>query len=110
MFPGLRALLPLFNVAALVLVAKRRRLLRTLRAATAETVDRAIPLTESGLSAWWLKRLTTAGVLQRTPEGLYWLDRKAYGRYRQGRLMRVAVVLILAAGLWVVWTTTCCEP
>ncbi|MEO6223134.1 MAG: hypothetical protein ABIP90_07770, partial [Vicinamibacterales bacterium] len=104
--PALRALLPLFNVAGLVLVAKRRQLLRTLRAATADTVDRAIPLMESGLASWWVKRLTTAGVLQQTPEGLYWLDRKAYGRYRQVRLMRVLVVLTLAAGLWIAWTTT----
>ena len=110
MFPALRALLPLFNVAALVLVAKRRRLLRAVRAVPADTPDRAIPLPESGLSAWWLKRLTAAGVFQRTPEGLYWLDRKAYGRYREVRLIRVAVVLVLAIVAWVMWTRTCCAP
>lgn len=108
MFPLLRALLPLFNVAALVLVARRRRLLRTLRAAGADAPDRAIPLGESGLSAWWLKRLTAAGVVRQTPAGLYWLDAAAYKGYRRVRIVRVAVVLALASGAWFVWTSTMC--
>jgi hypothetical protein len=108
MFPVLRALLPLFNVAALVLVARRRRLLRTLRAVNADAPDRAIPLEESGLSGWWLKRLTAAGVFKRTPSGLYWLDNSVYSSYRRARIIRVAVVLGLAFGAWFVWTQTLC--
>ena len=108
MSPVLRALLPLFNVAALVLVARRRRLLRTLRAVNADEPDRAIRLEESGLSGWWLERLTAAGVFRQTPSGLYWLDSAAYSSYRRARIIRVAVVLGLALTVWFVWTMTVC--
>ena len=108
MFSVLRALLPLFNVAGLVLVARRRRLLRTLRAVKADALERAIPLEESGLSGWWLKRLIAAGVIQTTPSGLYWLDAEAYKGYRRVRIIRVAVVLGLAFAAWLVWTMTAC--
>jgi hypothetical protein len=100
----LRVLLPLFNVAALVLVARRRRLLRRLRAAKADAADRAIPLEESGLSAWWLKRLTAAGVVRQTTSGQYWLDAAAYSSYRRERMIRVTVVLGVALLVWVVST------
>ena len=100
----LRVLLPLFNVAALVLVAGRRRLLRRLRSVKADAPDRAIPLEESGLSAWWLKRLAGAGVVRQTPSGNYWLDAAAYGSYRRTRIIRVAVVLGLALIVWFVST------
>lgn len=110
MLPLVRALLPLFNIAALVLVMTRRRLLRALRAKDADAPDRAIPIEGSGLSAWWLKRLTAEGVFRRTPAGLYWLDREAYRRYRRVRIIRVAVILVAAAALWVMWTRTCCAP
>lgn len=108
MSPLLRLLLPLFNVAALVLVARRRRLLRTLRAVQADAPDRAIALEESGLSGWWLKRLTSAGVFRQTPAGLYWLDTAAYSSYRRVRIIRVAVVLGLAFAAWLVSTMTLC--
>ncbi len=111
MFPLLRALLPLFNIAALVLVARRRRLVRTLRAADADASDRAVALDDSGLSTWWLRRLIAVGVVRQTPTGLYWLDAEAYKGYRRVRIVRVAGVLGLAFGAWVVWTmTACCGP
>jgi len=96
----LRLLLPLLNVAALVFVARRRRLVRTMRAAGADGPERAIPLEATGLSAWWLRRLSNSGVACRTPAGLYWIDAVAYGRYRRARIIRVAVVLVLAFAGW----------
>jgi hypothetical protein len=110
MLPLLRPLLPLVNIAALVFVMTRRRLLGALRARSADAPERAIPLERSGLSTWWLKRLTAEGVFRRTPAGLYWLDREAYRRYRRVRIIRVAVVLVLAAVAWVWFTTACCAP
>jgi hypothetical protein len=95
MLPLLRSLLPLFNVAALVLVAKRRRMLRTFRAAGADTDSRAIAMDSNGLAGWWLRRLAGGGVLKRTTGGLYWLDKQEYSRYRRVRFVRVGVVLAI---------------
>jgi hypothetical protein len=106
----LRLLAPLLNVAALVFLTKRRRMIRTLRNAGADRADRAIPLDASGLSAWWLQRLTVSGVIRQTPEGLHWLDSAAYRRYRRVRIIRVAVVLVLAAIAWAAVNWTCCGP
>src|SRR5687767_13257697 len=107
----LRLLAPLANVAALVFLTKRRKLTRALMQARADAADRAIPLEAAGLSAWWLNRLRTAGVIRQTPSGQYWLDSEAYGRYRRVRIVRAAIVLGLALGAWTVWTvTTCCGP
>ena len=110
MLPLLRPILPLLNIAALVFLMTRRRLLGALRAKAADAPERAIPLEGSGLSAWWLNRLTAEGVFRRTPAGLYWLDREAYRSYRRVRIIRVAVVLVLAAAAWVWFTRTCCAP
>jgi hypothetical protein len=95
MLPLLRGLLPLFNVAALLFVAQRRRVLRTLRQADADTESRAIPVERSGLKGWWLKRLAGSGVLKHTSQGAYWIDEQEYSRYRRVRLLRAAVVLLL---------------
>ena len=105
----LRLLAPLVNVAALVFLTKRLKLTRALTRAGANAAERAIPLEADGLSAWWLNRLRTGGVIRQTPAGAYWLDAEAYGRYRRVRVVRVAIVLGLALGAWAVWTmTTCC--
>ena len=107
----LRLLTPLVQVAALVFLTKRHKLIRGLRHAKATSAERAIPLETSGLGTWWLRRLGTAGVIRQTPSGQYWLDSEAYGRYRRVRIVRVAIVLGLALGAWAVWRmTTCCGP
>lgn len=106
----LRLLMPLLNVVALVFLTKRRRLTRALKRAGADAPERAITVGADGLSGWWLHRLISADVIQKTPAGLYWLDRAAYGRYRRVRMVRVAIVLGLAGVAWVLWTTTCCGP
>ncbi|HQX80654.1 MAG TPA: hypothetical protein PKW63_02795 [Vicinamibacterales bacterium] len=106
----LRLLAPLLNVAAIVFLTKRRRMIRTLKAAGADSAARAIPLEASGLSAWWLQRLTTSGVIHHTPAGLHWLDSAAHRRYRRVRIIRVAVVLVLAAIAWAAVNWTCCGP
>ncbi len=98
----------LVYVAALVFVTKRRKLIRTLRRAGANDAERAIPLETTGLSAWWLHRLGRAEVIRQTPGGQYWLDPVAHRRYRNVRIVRVAVVLVLAIGAWLVWSTSCC--
>ena len=105
---ALRVLLPLINVAGLVLVASRRRLLRIVREGGGDSADKAVPLEATGIKAWWLKRLERAGVLKRTSSGRYWLDREAYRLYRRERLVRVLVVLVIVVIIWVFYTTTCC--
>ena len=95
MLPLLRSLLPLFNVAALILVATRRRLLRTLRNSGADSEGRAIAMESHGLKGWWLRRLAGDEVVKSTASGLYWLDQQEYSRYRRVRLMRAGVVLAI---------------
>lgn len=101
--PLLRILAPLLNVLAVVLIAQRRRMVRSLIDAGADTPGRAIPLQASGVAGWWLRRLSAAGVIQRTSDGRHWLDALALGRYRRARLLRVAIVALLLLGAWGVW-------
>jgi hypothetical protein len=104
----LRLLAPLLNVAAIVFLMTRRRMLRALQTAGAVTADRAIPLEASGLSAWWLQRLIASGVIQQTSAGLHWLDSAASRRYRRVRIIRAAVALALAIAAWAALNWTCC--
>lgn len=99
----LRILVPMVNVLAVVLIAQRRRMVRSLIDAGANTPGRAIPLQASGVSGWWLRRLSAAGVIQRTSDGRHWLDALALGRYRRARLIRVAIVVLLLLGAWAGW-------
>ena len=100
----LRLLAPLANLAALVFLTRRRKVTRALTQAGATTASQAIPLEASGLEAWWLRRLSSDGVIRTTGSGLYWLDSDAYARYRRVRIVRVTVVVAVAFAAWIAWT------
>lgn len=75
------------------------------RHAGADTPDRAISLSDSGVSGWWLRRLRAVGVIEQTSDGRHWLDALALGRYRRARRIRVAIVALLLLGAWGVWVS-----
>lgn len=99
----LRALAPLLNVLAIVLITRRRRLYRTLRTADADAPERATVIDTSGLTGWLLQRFVDADVVHPTPDGRFWFDRKAMAAYRRRRRIRGATVgfgLLVAVALW----------
>jgi len=98
----------LLGIAAGVLVATRRRIIRRLTDASALDESSAVPLPSSGpVSGFWVRRLLDAGVVRRLPDGRAWLDAPAWSEYRRVRRRRaLALVATLLAAAAVAWLAT----
>jgi Mn-dependent DtxR family transcriptional regulator len=95
-------LAPLLSAGSVLLLATRRRLIRTFEQAEATSASRAIHIQpRRPLGPWWLHKLQRHGVVIATPAGTYWLNQdgwRAYHAIRRRRgLLVVAVVLVLGA-------------
>lgn len=99
----LRLAAALLSVAAAVLMASRRRLVRRFERGHAFDEPDAIALVPppAALDAWWQSRLERAGVLRHREDGRRWIDRDAWHRYRAARRTRATLtvtVLLIALG------------
>ena len=102
----LRLVAALATVAATVLMASRRRLVRRFETGHAFDEHHALALAPPpAIDAWWQSRLERAGVLRHRADGHCWLDRDAWHRYRAVRRTRalvIVVVLLLALGIFMI--------
>jgi hypothetical protein len=88
---------PVLMALALGLVAARRGLVRRFLSADATSPDRAIGAPASNaLACFWEGRLRTAGVLQASPSGALWLDRRAWSAFQAARRKRALIVVAVA--------------
>lgn len=85
----MRVLAPIAMIGVSVVLASRRRVIRTFERAAADAPDRATsPGRLRPMDAWWLRRLERAGVLAATPGEAYWIRRQAWADYRAARRRR----------------------
>src|SRR4030095_9099510 len=96
----LRMLAPVLGATSALLLATRRRLIRTFEQADATSAARAIAVTPSPpLGAWWLKRLEQSGVIVSTAAGTRWLNHDAWESYRAVRRRRALTIAARPIGL-----------
>jgi len=93
---------PVLSAGSILLLATRRRLIRTFEQAGATSARQAIHVKpRRPLGPFWLHKLQRHGVVVATPAGTYWLNQDAWHTYqairRRRGLLVVAVVLVLGA-------------
>jgi hypothetical protein len=99
-----RVLAPLLMIGTSVLLASRRRVVRTFDRANADAPERAVaPASRRPMDGWWLRRLERAGVLVPAAAGAYWLRRQVWADYRAARRRRglaIAAALVALGSLF----------
>ena len=99
-----RLLAPIAMIGVSVLLASRRRVVRTFERANADAPERAIAAgPPRRMDGWWLRRLERAGVLAAAPGGTYWIRWQAwadYGAARRRRGIALAAAVIALGALY----------
>lgn len=91
--------------AAVVIAARRRRLIRRFRAAGATAPEHAVTLESLGQRPGRMfRRMTEAGVFVATPDGRYYMDEVAAAEYRHrcrmGALIGGGICILVFLLLW----------
>jgi hypothetical protein len=82
--------------AAVIIAAKRRRMIRRFREAGATQPEFACRPQDLGLSRSWLfERMVDRGVFVLVADGRFFLDEAAAQQWRQGRRARAVIALVI---------------
>ena len=95
----LRAVGPFAGLAAGVLLATRRRVVREFQSRRAVTPAAGITFQPSStLQRFWVRKFLRTGELKRTDER-YWLDEQVWAKYRLRRMTCALTIAVIALAI-----------
>ena len=99
-----QGLTPVLFALAAAQIAAERRIVRQLRLAGATTAERTEVRTRGPLARWKLRRLLSVQAIATAVPDRYFLDERAYDRWRQVRRRRaiavVAFIVLVTVAAW----------